>query len=254
METQLQSLISFAKTNPVLSTASAGTILLASIAFWDYRYYVSMGPHGLLDTFWGWYTQLKWTLKARKDVLVPAPYDLNTVAGPHDRTSFLPKSAGQALRPRPGPVPKIPGYVAPQRQITDIATPEMKRRMHAHLESVAAKHSSHLQIQDSLVEGPVPGAMGVKNFANLEVKPDVLARTRGEMCHIHPPDGTVHLIISLVDQKKVIELGWGRRHRMSGTLVPWNYTLVYAPRDEEDFEVWKVIVEAAAKFACTYLE
>jgi hypothetical protein len=55
-------------------------------------------------------------------------------------------------------------------------------------------------------------------------------------------------VLSLVDQKRVIELGWGRRHRLSGSVVPWNYTLVYAPRDAEELEVWKRITIAGARF------
>ncbi|KAL5416408.1 hypothetical protein PMIN04_008181 [Paraphaeosphaeria minitans] len=68
----------------------AGTIglVFATIAYHDYRHYCSLGPHGLPPTFWGWYTQLKMTRIARKDVTVPAPYDIDIVAGPHDKRAL----------------------------------------------------------------------------------------------------------------------------------------------------------------------
>lgn len=38
----------------------------------------------------------------------------------------------------------------------------------------------------------------------------------GWVCHIHPPDGSTQLLPALAGQKSVIELGRGRRHRLSG--------------------------------------
>jgi hypothetical protein len=31
-------------------------------------------------------------------------------------------------------------------------------------------------------------------------------------------------------------------------MLPWNYTLVYAPRNDEEFEIWKIFVDAGAKY------
>ncbi|KAH7401035.1 hypothetical protein DE146DRAFT_654701 [Phaeosphaeria sp. MPI-PUGE-AT-0046c] len=248
MASQLQTAMT---DHPLL--AITGTLGLASImfAYRDYRNYVSLGPHGLPDTFRGWYIQLKMIRHARKDTAVPAPYDINVAAGPFDKTSYLPQDAANALKQRPGnKAPRVPGFTAPQRQTSDQASEEMKQAMYAHLDHVASLHTPLLEIQDSVLEGPVP-ALCIKDFSSISdsKKPDVFRATKGEMTHVHPPDGSTHLILSLADQKRVIEMGWGLRHRLSGGgLLPWNYTFVYAPRNEREFEVWKGIVGAAVGF------
>jgi len=243
--------------NPWRVSTAAVVVTSAAIAYADYRHYISFGPHGLPDNFWGWYKQLRMSTKARKDVTKPAPYDINAVAGPHDRKSYLNTDAPSKLEPRPGnKAPEIPNFVAPQRQTTQQASEATKKAMFAYLDTVASSHPSVLQIQDSVLEGPVP-ALGVKDFASRSEtdKPGVLRATRGEMCHIHPPDGSTHLILSLEDSRKIIELGWGRRHRLSGGgLLPWNYTLLYAPRDEAEFEIWKSVVEAGVGFCMAHMQ
>lgn len=237
----------------MLSATAALVFGAAFIAYQDYRAYVALGPHGLPDNFWGWYRQLQMARISRKDTTVPAPYDFDLVAGAQDGTSFLPKTHSGALSWRPGnKAPQIPGFVAPQRQVTDQATAATKKAMYEYIDTLATANSEVLQIQTSVLEGPVP-ALGFKGFRNMADgdKPAILGKTRGEMCHIHPPDGSTHLILSLTDQKRVIELGWGRRHRLSGGgMLPWNYTFIYAPRDEDEMDVWKAIVIAAAGFCC----
>lgn len=243
----------FVQARPILSATGTLALAFALVSYHDYRSYVALGPHGLPDTFWGWYRQLQMTQISRKDTTVPAPYDLALVAGPHDTTSFLPRSQTKGLSWRPGnKAPQVPGFVAPQRQTTQQATAAMKKTMYEYFDSLAAVNSGVIQIQTSVLEGPVP-AMARKGFGDKaeNEQPKVLQATRGEMSHIHPPDGSTHLILSLVDQKRVLELGWGRRHRLSGGgRLPWNYTFVYAPRDEEEMAAWKTIVNAAVRF-CT---
>lgn len=236
---------------PLLNAIGALVFGAAIMAYLDYAAYVALGPHGLPDTFQGWITQLKMSRQARKDTTVPAPYDLDSVAGVHDKTSFLPASHSGGLMWRPGQKPpQVAGFVAPQRQTTDVASGTTKKAMSGYLDALVAANPGVLQTQTSVLEGPVP-AMGMKGFQARRPPVEVLRLTRGEMCHVHPPDGSTHLLLSLADQKRVIELGWGRRHRLSGGgMLPWNYTFIYAPRNEEEIEVWKVIVAAAARFCC----
>lgn len=236
---------------PILSIGTSLALGAAIVAYFDYRAYVALGPHGLPDTFWGWQRQLRMCLKSRKDTTIPAPYDLGLVAGTHDREMFLPRTAAGGLSWRPGnKAPRVPGFVAPQRQTTDIASAKTKKAMFSYLDELVGANAGALQTKTSVLEGPVP-AMGMKDFESMPEarRPQVLTRTAGEMCHIHPPDGSTHLLLSLADQKRVIELGWGRRHRLSGGgLLPWNYTFIYAPRDEEEMVVWRSIVVAGARF------
>jgi hypothetical protein len=245
MSSQIQYLKSVINDLPIITATTIVISTMAILAYRDYNAYISMGPHGLPDTLSGWITQLKLTRLARKDVLIPAPYSLEAITGPHDTETYLPLPD---LSKRPGPLPDIPNFVAPQRQLTDQASPRMKNEMTTFLDALVAVNPHVFQRQASVIEG-FAEAMAWKEGSE-STRPDLLTRTRGEICHIHPPDGSTHLVVSLADQKRIIELGWGRRHRLSGSVVPWNYTFVYAPRDAEELEVWKKIVVAGARFCC----
>ncbi|ATY60765.1 phospholipase carboxylesterase [Cordyceps militaris] len=218
---------------------------LLAIAYRDYSAYCALGDHGLPGNFSGWCTQLRFTRNSRKDTTVPAPYDLATAAaaaGPHSAEAFLPAH----LPARDGARPKIPGFTAPQRQVTDMASAAMKERMYGYLEALTRANPALLQYELSTLEGPVPALQLHRD----QTRPKHLQRTRGEMAHIHPPDGSTHLSLSLADSRRIIETAWGQRHRLSGTMLGWGYTLVYAPRNEDEFQQWKDFVAAAAKYAC----
>jgi len=58
----------------------------------------------------------------------------------------------------------------------------------------------------------------------------------------------MHVSISPKDAKLVIEKGWGERFGLSGTILPVTYTMVYAPRDEEEMKVVERIVRAGVNF------
>lgn len=243
----LSSARSLAKTQPFIAAAIATGVALVPVliaAFNDYRFYVSMGPHGLPDNWWGWYAQLRMSFKARKDTRVPAPYDLaevSTANGPNSSKSYFTHS----LRRRSGSRPDVCGFVAPQRQLTERCTAEMKSTMNAYLDELVQENPVVLQRENSYLEGPFP-AVQLKRGSAI---PPFLKCTKGEVVHIHPPDGSTHLVLSLADSAKAIEQGWGERHRLSGGLLTWGYTLIYAPRNEEELAVWKEIVASAVKFS-----
>ncbi|CAJ2504940.1 Uu.00g123340.m01.CDS01 [Anthostomella pinea] len=233
---------------------AGGTALLAflNFAYQDYRAYVALGPHGLPDTFRGWCTQLQMVLISRpeKETTVPAPWsmaDMVRAYGTNAARSFLTRP----LSPRSGSRPQLCKYVAPQRQMNDRASQTMKEDMFAYLRTLAEVNPAVLQVGNSFLEGPVPGALQLRQDVDI---PDFLTKTKGEIAHIHPPDGSTHLELSPADSKTVIELGWGQRHRLSGPYIPWGYTLVYAPKDRREMEEWKNVVGAAARYCAAELE
>lgn len=66
---------------------------------------------------------------------------------------------------------------------------------------------------------------------------------------MHEADGSMHVVLSPLDAKLVIEKGWGQRHGLSGTKLMWiGYLLVYAPRNEEELVIVKRILGAAVEF------
>lgn len=229
------------------AAATAATTTLLIIAYRDYSAFVALGPSGLPNTFSGWYTQLKMRRRARSDTTVPAPYDLDEalkVAGPHASSSYL---GERPTTRRAGSRPKIPNFAAPQRQLTAVASESVKAQMTGFLQSLVEANGSVLQMELSMLEGPVP-AVQLKKGVDA---PDWLKHTRREMIHVHPPDGSTHVLLSLADSKTLIAQGWAERHRLSGVMVPWGYTLVYAPRDQAEYKVWQGIVLAAARYCCS---
>lgn len=230
-------------TGSIITAVAVGSATVFLIAYRNYRNYVALGPHGLPDNFWGWYKQLKLSRMARSDTTIPAPYDINQVKaahGPNATTSYLTKP----LHTRSGSRPQVPGFAAPQRQVTATASDEMKAQMNAYLESLVQTNENILQSELSVLEGPVPAVQMNGSVS----RPAYLNSTRGEMIHVHPSDGSTHVVLSLEDSKTAIERGWGQRHRLAGSLLVWGYTLIYAPRDEEELETWRHIVCAAARY------
>ena len=72
----------------------------------------------------------------------------------------------------------------------------------------------------------------------------------GEAGHVHPSDGSMHMILSPSDACVVIERGWGELHGLAGHAfdLPSTYTLIYAPRDDAEAVTIMRILDAAIAF------
>ena len=78
---------------------------------------------------------------------------------------------------------------------------------------------------------------------------------RRELSHIHGTgDYSAHVVLSPKDCKKVIDSGWGQLHLLAGssvvksligTKLPVTYTLLYAPRNEEELKNLIEIIKAS---------
>lgn len=115
-----------------------------------------------------------------------------------------------------------------------------------------------------------------------------LSGTSGEFCHLHQHDGSLHIILSPKDCRKLLSNNWGELHPLAGLLyrshwlgllrfspmkflrdlrfrsrpsinggggnrkggaIPPTYSIVYRPRNEEEMKVFKGIVDASVAFA-----
>jgi len=73
----------------------------------------------------------------------------------------------------------------------------------------------------------------------------------GEVAHVHYGfDFSAHVVPSPADCKHIIERGWAERHPCSGRLkgLPKEYLLLYTPRNDEELEVFRQIIEGAVFF------
>jgi len=235
----------------ILPAIAAGGLSLATYLTFSYRGWLALGRGGLPFNPLGYLINLSLHAIARTDLRTPAPYmleGLEDTYGPWARRSFF----GGVLPPeRVGPRPDVPSYVAPQRQTSERATPEMIALMEAFLEALVTANQDILEIRPSGLEGPRHNAAWLAD--GLSTKPKFLKGTRGEFFHVHK-EGSTHMILSLTDATTAIQSFWAERHGLSGVasgLPPWGYVLIYAPRDEEEFKVWQSFAAASARFIIT---
>ncbi|KAK4246852.1 hypothetical protein C7999DRAFT_15063 [Corynascus novoguineensis] len=197
---------------------------------------------------------------------------------PHGRTSFLPpssllgssspsegmsssSSSSSSLLPlRAGPRPEVPSIVAPQRQTSMQAAPEMVVRMRQFLHRLVEGGDDAerggggaplFRLGPSRLEGGHHEAIFLaEDKEKGEASPPPFMGMAGrEIVHVHG-EGSSHMTLSLADGEEAVAKGWAERHRLSGVnrMLPWSYVLVYAPRDDDEFEVWKRLAVASCRF------
>lgn len=233
------------------------TVGVPLLTYWvsTYRSWLALGRGGLPPNPFGWLVQALLHPVSRSDVRAPAPWTLEDTEarwGAVGRKSFFLTEGGSSSGsppppPRTGPRPTVPTYVAPQRQTTEQVSPAMLERMDAYVASLASANPGVFQLKPSGLEGPFRDAVWLSG--GLAV-PAYLKGTKGEFVHVHD-EGSTHAVLSLVDATRAIETGWAERHKLSGVakdLIPWGYVLIYAPRDDGEFESWKAFVLAATRF------
>ncbi|EGZ77200.1 hypothetical protein NEUTE2DRAFT_78399 [Neurospora tetrasperma FGSC 2509] len=176
---------------------------------------------------------------------------------------------------RPGPRPSVAG-LAPQRQLNQAGPLPIYNALRSSLESLAQRHPNQFVTATSCLE---------KHGFALFSRHPVNVCGNGEICHIHThSDRSMHTNLHPDDIKEVLEKGWGERHPMAwstrgrrggGTSggkrggkgeswwwwwpvrspVPETFTMVYAPRDENDLRIVCKIIEAAIWYtACERVE
>lgn len=109
--------------------------------------------------------------------------------------------------------------------------------------------------QRGVVERPSRASLPGTRALNLA--PELVPRTAAmivgrEFAHIHPMasgSGSLHLRLPAEEAGDVVEMGWGEWHpfALDGTMP--NMLMVYAPRNEDDLEVVKMIIDAAIAYA-----
>ncbi|KAI0482770.1 hypothetical protein GGR56DRAFT_206649 [Xylariaceae sp. FL0804] len=202
----------------------------------DYQNYLRLGPGGTPATFPG-YLQISWLrLWALRDPFRPLPPEAVTVPA----RGILHR---RPLPHRHGPRPRVVG-IAPQRQVDQAGS----RECYLALRRIMARHGQ--VCADAVVIGTScfeKHGMGL--FARQR---PVNATCRGEICHVHDSDHSMHLSLHPDDAREVLEKGWGQRHPLTsrvftllGRPVPRQFTMVYAPRTFDELRVAVQIIEAA---------
>lgn len=248
----LTQLTTHLRAHPILTTSalalSLGLIPALSAALASYRGWLALGPGGPPYNIIGWLAQAALRPLTHSDTTSLERFSRPSATKKYPsyaHTSFL--GGDGTLPAREGARPIVPGYVAPQRQTTEVSTPAMRDRMRAYLEDLAVANPASLSARPSHLEGVGTPAVWL---ATPDVAvPSFMRSLKGESAHVHP-EGSSHVVLSLKDAEEAVRKGWAERHRLSGATALWpvTYVLLYAPRDEGEYEVWKRIVVAAVRF------
>ena len=207
-------------------------------AFTDYRAWRALGPGGLPATWLGWLTTTRLRMLKRN------PLKLRNFGlmqnGSESSVTYT------DLPTRAGPRPKVAPHPVPHRQLTDHAPAIVRDVLAERFSARAGAEPERLNMRRSHFE---------KHTMAVTVHPDycchpVARNACGEAGHVHPSDGSMHMILSPNDTCAVIERGWGELHGLAGRAygLPSAYTLIYAPRTEVEVDYVMCILDRAITY------
>ncbi|CCX06271.1 hypothetical protein FPQ18DRAFT_328980 [Pyronema domesticum] len=215
-----------------LALAIPTLILFAYFVYQDYLAFLALGPGGTPSTPLGYLRICLLKVFALRNTLKcsPIPDHLRN-------TGFLrdPLPARRSARP-------VVVGIAPHRQKSQNPSATIYETLSNRIKQLAVDFPEKLEIKVSAFE---------KHCAALFSRASGLEGTkgRGEVCHAHDSDGSMHMTLHPEDIKRVVEAGWGERHPLARggffcRFVPQEFIMVYAPRTEEEVEIVMQIIYA----------
>jgi hypothetical protein len=249
----LQLLFKSSSVITLLSLAILSVFITWTIFKWrqGYAVFLSLGRGGTP------YNALGYTIVSFK-----AMFGINPLVAPDVPEGLSPRDGFlKALPLRPGPRPKVLG-VAPQRQIEEkVSWQSVQMAINKFINS-----SSSMEQNISFLEQHGQAIFPLdKHSARLSEK-----LFGFEIGHVHEYDGSLHLNLHPRDIATVLASGWGERHPLARGDKFWfayfcdfwqyfgyegarppvsvNWTLIYAPRTEEERQVVLSIVKAAGEW------
>ncbi|ETI22571.1 hypothetical protein G647_06647 [Cladophialophora carrionii CBS 160.54] len=231
--------------------AAAVTATLSAIIWCvrDYHEFLALGRGGAPYNVIGWaiVTLLRPFALSKRGAKQVSSYPAD---GAHDDIRDLPTRAG---------LPASVGGIVPHRQLSQHPPEEMKQYITNLFKNAVAGNSDILEERLSLYERHNPALFVHDNILSSadSAVPETARIARGEIGHIHP-DFSIHLYLSPADARLIIEKGWGEKHRLSkpeNSLFKFKrfhiadtYILIYGPRDEEEIEVVRKILQSSIRF------
>lgn len=211
-------------------------LIVGAVVIWgyrDYRAWIAIGKGGLPANLGGWLTTTRLRLRKRD----PFTTALYAQTGPQNISHL------DDLPARNGPRPQIAPWPIPHRQTDQFIGTAMRRELDAVFDQTVQRYSDTVDYKLSFFERHNP-AITMKDPDGCHPHAGF---GQGETAHIHPGDGSMHMIFSQSDAAKVIDAGWGERHPVAGItgLLPDTYVYVYPPRDAAELRVVEKLVEAA---------
>lgn len=221
------------KRRGLLAGVTATVIAAITWAARDYRSWRALGPGGLPPHPGGWLITTGLRLIGRNRFRVRHPD-----ADPD--TSTL-----QELPSRTGSRPQVSRHPVPHRVVGQQYSASLTDVLRSVLDEYGK--SPLLEHRTSRWEKHHRAV-----FLRGNEFPNELARAAGgEILHLHPSDGSLHVVLSPADAQLVIDRGWGELHPLAGARpgvgLPATYTLIYPPRTIQDLVPTHVILTAAVR-------
>ncbi|MDX2033463.1 MAG: DUF5519 family protein [Blastocatellia bacterium] len=212
----------------------------AAVGVWvwrDYHSWLALGPGGVPYNLRGW-AQVTWMRLWKKDPLDPRSF--SDRIGRDGDIAVL-----SNLPPRAGARPTIDPHPVPHRQKDQFGDEHTRKNLTELFDAMIAGHSQLLHYRKSVFE--------LRNDAIFLREPDKGApntKALGEIGHIHPSDGSMHITLSPSDAKTAMEAGWGELHSLAGDggPLPFTYLMIYSPRNKEELTVVEQILTAAVRY------
>ena len=118
----------------------------------------------------------------------------------------------------------------------------------ANIKTLADHNGDLLETGSSKIEGGAPALFilpGAEPGSHA-----IYPKSPREAMHTHTADGSSHAFLSAADATTVLDRGWGERHGLSGRALgfPINYTMIYAPRNDEEVAIVRTITRAAVRY------
>lgn len=202
----------------------------------DYKEWKSLGKGGVPYNLYGWLlvTYYRFYKRDPIDTLLYKSM-INT---PEDSVQL------NNLVKREGPRPKIGVHPVPHRQLNQLdSDPGTKQLLYEIFNEYVQNHNKCVHYEKSFFEKRNEAITLINKNEGVSLAKE----TEGEIAHIYPSDGSMHMVFSPSDAKKVIEQGWGERHPLAGVKLnlPDTYLMIYMPRNKQEVTVVKQLLYAA---------
>jgi len=147
------------------------------------------------------------------------------------------------LPPRPSAQPAVTSGI-PHIQLAQGASDELLGRMADWAFSLSG-------VVEQPSRASLPGARALTVAPDVSItRPEAMIVGR-EFAHIHPQPhgGSMHTKLPEHQVAEVVDKGWGERHPLALDGSIPNLLMVYAPRDDGDLDVVRIIIGAAVEYA-----
>ena len=188
----------------------------------DYRAWRALGPGGLPANPLGW---------AATTALGRLGRDTLSVAGD-------PAPSPDLSLPDRGARPAMAPYPVPHRQLDQIPDASIVDDLVARVDALGRESGNRL------------ARSRFERHHDAVVVDDPLSpwarRSGGEVAHVHPGQGSLHVVAAPSDVATIVGARWGERHPLAGRpllRLPDGYLFLYAPRDASELDTVVRIVK-----------